>query len=717
MEEDRLLEEIRKSADPIEAPESLQPDSMKEKLTERGKKTYHGLVYRIGGTAAAVLVFAVLLTTVVKYRIGTGDRNTDVTMQQETAAENTDSMSAKDAESAKNVESAEVTGDLNESVTEEMPIDEGTLKELYYPAKNYDEVIEQLSATNWAKVVPEEDGMIGPVPEMVTQSVNDSAESAVQEGSTDVAKGDSTASNSGGSTQNHSATNLQVEGVDEGDIVKTDGNYLYIIARNRVVRIIEINGKEMKEIAVVQMENSNGEEEVIEIYLTGKTLNVITQSYANSLEQTDNETYYMDYRAITTLYTYSLANPEKPKCTGKVSQDGNYHTSRKVNGYVYLFTSFYPTGIRPLDDVARGTASETVIPYVNEKMVAASDIYLPVEPYGGVGYTVMSSVSMKVPDKVTDQKVILQNAGQFTITTENIYIQNSNWSQGGDQTGIAKFHFENGKITGVGAGNVPGTITDTFAINEYNGFLRVLTTVWSSNGGSSPSMGQSNYVTILDQKMNQTGQIRDLAQGETIYSARFMGDIGYFVTYRNMDPLFSVDLSDPSNPKVLGELKITGFSEYLHFYDKNKLLGIGWETDPDNGARLGMKLSMFDISDPADVKEIDKTVIKNIDAFPGETNYKALLLDPQENIIGLGTASWGSGSEIYSYMVFAYQAGKGFVNQLTYVFSSFKMDGYYQGFGNERGVFVGDTFYVVRDDQVVAFDRKDRYRRIGTLVF
>ena len=132
--------------------------------------------------------------------------------------------------------------------------------------------------------------------------------------------------------------------------------------------------------------------------------------------------------------------------------------------------------------------------------------------------------------------------------------------------------------------------------------------------------------------MQVCGNIGDLAEGEDIRSARFLGDIGYFVTFRNTDPLFSVDLSDPSDPKILGELKITGFSSYLHFYGENKLLGVGNEVDPETGAYTGIKLAMFDVSDPSNVKQLHKFVIKDTLQIKSYYINKAIDLDVFCNI-------------------------------------------------------------------------------------
>ena len=317
----------------------------------------------------------------------------------------------------------------------------------------------------------------------------------------------------------------------------------------------------------------------------------------------------------------------------------------------------------------------------------------------------ITSVNENKPDQIADQKAILESASRFYVSTENIYLERENWESGSTQTAIARFSFSQGKIKGESAGVVNGAVTDDFATNEYDGFLRVLTTQWNDSGS------QTNNVYVLDQNMEIVGKIDNLAEDESIYSARFMGNTGYFVTYRQVDPLFSVDFSDPAHPKILGELKVSGFSEYLHFYGENRLLGIGWETDPETGATKGLKLSMFDVSDPADVKEVDKLVIKNIDYFPGEYNYKALTVSPEKNVIGLAASSYESSGTVNSYMVFSYDEKEGFLTDLTY--------GLQEG-GNVsaeevRGVYADDTFYVADGNNVTAFNMGKGYEKIAEL--
>ena len=199
-----------------------------------------------------------------------------------------------------------------------------------------------------------------------------------------------------------------------------------------------------------------------------------------------------------------------------------------------------------------------------------------------------------------------------------------------------------------------------------------------------------NTLYILDENLEELSRITNLAPDEDVYSARFMGDIGYFVTYRQMDPLFSVDLSDPKNPEILGELKIPGFSEYLHPYGEGQLLGIGMDVDETGMVTNGVKLSMFDTSDPKDVQEAAKYVIEEAYSTEVGYNYKAALVDAEENLIGF-LAYCEAG---VSYFVFSYDE-EGFTCEFEK-----DMLGYNS---NMRGIYVGDKFYIVTGNTVESF--------------
>ena len=260
-----------------------------------------------------------------------------------------------------------------------------------------------------------------------------------------------------------------------------------------------------------------------------------------------------------------------------------------------------------------------------------------------------------------------------------------------------------GKIQAKAAATLRGSVRDTFAVHERDGYLQVLTSVTSADPWE-------NRVYVMDENMEVIGKLTGLAKGEQIYSARFVGTIGYFVTYRNTDPLFTVDFSDPKDLKIIGELQVTGFSEYLHFWSDDRLLGIGYETDPDSGSQIGVKLSMFDISDPSKVKEEAKLVLEDVDDCVGMDNYKAVLVNLKKNIIALVTESYGK-DYYMDYRVFAYVDGK-FENRLE---RRLKDDNgyYYYGANSWRSLYVDDILYLVNAKKAFAFDMQDGFKEIG----
>ena len=667
MKDYSVLEKIRKSADSCEIPESLKPENLDLEKKGNLRNIYSRGPWKKAAAAGAVLALAVLAGFLtVNFKGNQGEQ-----------------LSAS-FETAKKMEETAGSAGKEEGAQ--------TLEELYIPAEDYDEICKKLqnSLSNARSENLLESGT----------AMGDMA-AAEEAAASEAADSGSTVSYAG----DYSQTNVQTEGVDEGDVVKTDGRYLYIIREGREVQIVSIQAGKMAEVAVIRPTLEQSENSILDMYLTGDTLQIICQRYDADMQEDGEDAYYMNYRGITSVCTYDLTDRANPVHVGTTEQEGTYYTSRKSGEYLYLFTSVYPQEslIRQYADQGKEYG---LIPLVNGETMAASDIYIPKEDdRGGTEYMLITSVNENKPDQIADQKAILESASRFYVSTENIYLERENWETGSTQTAIARFSFSQGKIKGESAGVVNGAVTDDFATNEYDGFLRVLTTQWNDSGS------QTNNVYVLDQNMEIVGKIDNLAEDESIYSARFMGNTGYFVTYRQVDPLFSVDFSDPTHPKILGELKVSGFSEYLHFYGENRLLGIGWETDPETGATKGLKLSMFDVSDPADVKEVDKLVIKNIDYFPGEYNYKALTVSPEKNVIGLAASSYESSGTVNSYMVFSYDEKEGFLTDLTYGLQ----EGGDVSAEEVRGVYADDTFYVADGNNVTAFNMGKGYEKIAEL--
>lgn len=295
--------------------------------------------------------------------------------------------------------------------------------------------------------------------------------------------------------------------------------------------------------------------------------------------------------------------------------------------------------------------------------------------------------------------MIIHNFVNIYVSTDSLYLYRSNYQNNIAQTEIAKFSIHAGKINAVGASSVKGEVRDTFAINDYQGNLRILTTLLDSDGN------YSNQLYLFDTSLNQTGSLTDIAKGEEIYAARYFNHTGYFITYRNTDPLFAVDLSDEYNPKLLGQLKITGFSEYLHFWGKDKLLGIGYETDPDTGSTQGIKLVMFDISDPAELNILDTLVLSDARYSPALYDYKCILADETENIIGFAAEYNSDYSFRNNYLVYSWEDGH-FISRLKENFNSEISS------SDCRGLYIGDRFYIADTYEIISFNRTKDYEKI-----
>ena len=225
-------------------------------------------------------------------------------------------------------------------------------------------------------------------------------------------------------------------------------------------------------------------------------------------------------------------------------------------------------------------------------------------------------------------------------------------------------------------------------------------------------MPESNNVYVLDENLKVTGKIEGLAEEERVYSARFMGNIGYFVTFRQVDPLFSVDFSNPKEPKILGELKISGFSEYLYFYGENLLLGIGYEADENTGRTEGIKLSMFDVSDPANVKEINKMVTE-YEFSEALYEHHSVLVSVSKNLIGFTAEDYDTNKANREYVTYSYGDEKGFKERFAVDISPTEENGW--AYYNTRGTYINDTFYLLQHNGNVSAYELESGKKIEDL--
>lgn len=713
MNEQEILTQLRKAAEEIEIPEALKPEQIEKQLQEqkakqqqenqhlKPKKSKKIIPWRRLGSMVAVLALVVcsgiyITVTRVDKNSGTGQ---------------TDSIAMTDTQ--------QTVGEAGETEEAEH-VDVASLGTMYHRASDYKEVYQTLLKgyqQNWIE------GEMSAETSTATSEDKASSNAAKDESADmDLSEG----SKEGG--KDYSTTNLQMEGVDESDIAKIDGSYIYTVEDKYIV-ITDIRDGKLEEVTRFLPKDCGAADRVMEIYVDGDQLILVVQGYETSLdgnskagsdketsdketsdketkdeENSDKETavsdvakdgafcYKMNGKSTTQIQVYSIVDRRNPEFEGRLIQDGYYNTSRKIGDVVYLFTQYHMTS-----DVVGYVEKEytSVIPKVNGEKVAAGEIYLP-ESSGESGILV-SSLDVNKPDKVLDSKLVISGYAQTYISKDALYLYEEDYD-GAMITNIAKFALDEGRISGVAATAVRGYVRDTFAINASDGYLRVLTTDYSTED-------EVNALYILDENMKLTGQLTGIAPGEEIYAARFMGNTGYFVTYRNTDPLFTVDLSDPAKPEIIGELKVTGFSEYLHFWDDTHLLGIGYESDEKTGNIENIKLSMFNIENPGEVTEEAKLVLKDVDYSEALYDYKSVIISKDKNLIGLVCEDYSSSRTKQTYQIYSYENG------------TFKKQAEIPGingvnYENVRGMYSGNVFYLWINDNITSYDMTDGFKKI-----
>ncbi len=718
MNEQEILTQLRKAAEEIEIPEALKPEQIEKQLQEqkakqqqenqhlKPKKSKKIIPWRRLGSMVAVLALVVcsgiyITVTRVDKNSGTGQ---------------TDSIAMTDTQ--------QTVGEAGETEEAEH-VDVASLGTMYHRASDYKEVYQTLLKgyqQNWIE------GEMSAETSTATSEDKASGNAAKDESADmDLSEG----SKEGG--KDYSTTNLQMEGVDESDIAKIDGSYIYTVEDKYIV-ITDIRDGKLEEVTRFLPKDCGAADRVMEIYVDGDQLILVVQGYETSLgesskagsdkENSDKESsdeeiavsdasedsafcYKMNGKSTTQIQVYSIVDRKNPEFEGRLIQDGYYNTSRKIGDVVYLFTQYnmtsdvtsYVEKKHGVEDLKEGNGvsslAEAVIPKVNGEKVAASEIYLP-ESSGESGILV-SSLDVNKPDKVLDSKLVISGYAQTYISKDALYLYEEDYD-GAMITNIAKFALDEGRISGVAAAAVSGYVRDTFAINASDGYLRVLTTDYSTED-------EVNALYILDENMKLTGQLTGIAPGEEIYAARFMGNTGYFVTYRNTDPLFTVDLSDPAKPEIIGELKVTGFSEYLHFWDDTHLLGIGYYSDDNTGNIENIKMSMFNIENPGEVTEEAKLVLKDVDYSEALYDYKSVIISKDKNLIGLVCEDYSGSRTKQTYQIYSYENG------------IFKKQAEIPGingvnYENVRGMYSGNVFYLWINDNITSYDMTDGFKML-----
>ena len=664
--EKEILDKIKQSTEKTPVPESLAPDQIMKMLEEHNSTQASGHIPKKHGFSRGHRMRGGLIAAALVLVVGIGAH-----IRQQNLSSNSATFSTKGSSSIGTSSGKLASSDTLETATD--------YDEVYTYLQSYQDELDSSSVT-------------GSTDSGIVMYSNETADSGARTDSSSSSSDSATASARAVDTS-FSDTNVRTEGVGEADIVKTDGSYLYTLkANSQEISIVDIRSDQMKVVSSISL---NENFQASEFYLSDQKLFVLG-NMQNTQVDSDSKTLYRG--SCTRIQTYDLADINNPKSIGTVDQSGYYRTSRFKDGYLYVFSDYY------IYDTITKKDYPSYVPLVGDNLLKQSDIYLPTN-HAADQYLVVSSVSASSPDKAADQKAVMSENGEVYVSENNIYIyEYTNSSILADnlaaknQTILRKLSYNKGKLSGSAQGKVKGYLNDSFSIDEYDNTLRLVTTVTHNVGSSS----QSNSVYVLDADLKTIGKIEDLAKNEQVYSARFLGDTGYFVTYEQTDPLFSVDFSDPENPKILGKLKIPGFSEYLHFYSDNLLLGIGMDTD-ENGITNGVKISMFDISDPSDVKEVSKYTLDQYYYSDVFSDYRAALVDPEKNLIGFPLS--GSANQ---YVILSYDKDQGFQVQMQE-----EVNG--NSYLGTRGVYANEKFYVINGNAIEAYRMGD-YVKIDDLL-
>ncbi|OBR67936.1 hypothetical protein A7K91_18550 [Paenibacillus oryzae] len=579
-----------------------------------------------------------------------------------------------------------------------------------------------------------------------------------------------------------STTNVQVAGVDEADWAKTDGSFIYQISSNRVI-IADISNPDAPKLAASLDYGTNDAFMPQELYVDNGQLIVIGQQsltlYRAESGLEDNTSsagmsepsvapdaavepsmilpYPYQTRSVIKSFVYDIDKQGQPKLTRELVQEGSYLSSRKIGSDLYIVTNknnyIYGTFDMMTSKSSDKIKTETTLQNLEKEITvtykdsAVSDKpleltlddirYFP-EPQDA-SMMIVGAVDLSKPEGEYQVSAYMGSGETVYASNRNLYVALSRFvpDKGGDykqETVFHKFRLDNGQTVYLGQGSVPGALLNQFSMDEHGGYLRVALTngnMWSTGKDTSV-----NNLYVLDEGLQISGKLEGLAPGERIYSVRFMGARAYMVTFRNVDPLFAIDLREPTKPAVLGQLKIPGYSDYLHPYDENHLIGFGKDTatvsnksgtgDNVTAYYQGLKMALFDVSDVSQPKEKFKELIGDRGTSSELlSNHKALLFSKSKGLLAFPVELYEVKNKNLSGEEAATTYGE-FVNQAAYVYGIDLEKGFtlrgtishlakedllksgYYGYDYSKAVrrilYAGNTLYTLSDAMLKAND-------------
>jgi len=541
----------------------------------------------------------------------------------------------------------------------------------------------------------------------------------------------STASEDKATANNESTTNNQVEGVEEGDIVVVKDGFIYTAKDQSITVVNAKDPKNLKMATSIKLKHSQ--------YISKLAL------YDNLLIAIGDQYIEKAGTAMVTASIYDISNPSNPKHVRDVGQEGFLQDIRITNDTLYLIGNMYPNYWMLQEDNKTDLKPKTF-----DSMAGTEYQSLPLEKISILPntmdgtYSLITAVDLKNGAKTTaNTKGYLGGSSGLYMSEKALYlttpmyessidvssekrVMDMIWLPRSADTQIFKWNVDGTTLNFVGSTEVKGTVLNQYSMDEYKGNFRIFTTEGNTWNEKSTSY---NHLFILDEHLKPLGAVKDMAPGEKIYSARFMGEKAYVVTFKQVDPLFVIDVANPKKPAVLGELKIPGFSNYLHPLDDTHLIGIGYDTEQryDSYTKrnftvtTNMKMSLFDVSDFRNPKE-QSTVKIGGKGSSSEVQYnpKALFHNKEYNYFGFPVVLYeaGKGDEVVyqgqGAQIYEITAEKGIVLKGN-IINRNNNESYENGEQVvQRVVYIDDTLYTIARNEIKSYQLND-FKPLDTL--
>lgn len=533
-------------------------------------------------------------------------------------------------------------------------------------------------------------------PDMIVEEIEDSANfnDAVAPG---VGAVDESAADSIEKTD-HSDLNTRVDGVAEADRCITDGEYLYVNSYYESIGIFK--AEEDGSVVLMSQIDHDMVKEDNENISFGEFFVVDNYLILNCAQTTYGEYFKTKYSAVV----FDISDKTDPKVVRTFTQDGYCISSRIVDGSLIMISNYSLNNLYRVKNITE----ENVIPGTYNdgcKTSVPADKIAVVNTEKPDSYVIVTKCSLTDLSAKPQTTALFGGGCEVYCTNSTLYVTNTEYCfesfarnsavvdkafLPGEKTAVIAFDITGTTPTFKALATVNGYLLNNFSIDEHNGYLRMAVT-----------RNNDNAVVVLDKDLKQIAELDGIGKGEIIKSVRFMGDTAYVVTFVQTDPLFVIDLKNPEKPEIKGEVKLPGFSSYLHPAGDGLMLGIGTDGTED-GINDNAKISLFDVSDPTAPKEIDNLILEHGYL---ETDYKAFVTCAKDNsfIIPFNAYTWYDEYDGEDYSVSA-EASSGAVRikvengkiVLLNKYLDSEIDG-----NCERAAYIGNTVYTVSFEPII----------------